>query len=452
MVEPGVPYLDNWHIRLICEELEAITRGQNTRLVINIPPRYSKSTLVSVLWPVWEWINNPAQKWLFASYAQSLATFHSGKRRDLLTSQWFVSRWGQLLREDANEKTFYKTTAQGQMFSTSVGGSATGLGGNRIVIDDPINPVEAHSELIRKSATAWMQQTMHTRLDDKRLGAIVLVMQRLHEEDPTALALSLGWKHVCLPCEYEQTKSSLDPRTVPCPGDPRTTPGELLWPEREGERELAVQKKSLGSVGYNGQYQQRPAPAEGGLFKRKSWRFYSDYALIPALDEVLMSVDCTFKDSVDTDFVAIHVWGRKGAAKYLLDHAHERMGIIETMACIERLSARWPTCYAKLVEDKANGSAVIEQLRSKVAGLIPVQPEGGKIARAHAAAPTVEAGDVYLPSKNIDAWIELFIEECAAFPNGAHDDNVDAMSQAFLRFNTAGSLWGAAAAAVDTSV
>jgi predicted phage terminase large subunit-like protein len=433
VIEPATAYLHNWHIDAISEFLEAVTAGQITRLLINMPPRYMKSICVSVMWPTWEWITRPDTRWLFASYSGSLSTKHSVDRRTLIQSDWYQARWGSRysLTTDQNVKTEYQNDQRGVMVATSVGGSATGKGGTRIVVDDPHNPQEALSDVQRASAITFFDQTLSTRLDDKKHGVIVVVMQRLHAADLSAHVLEQGYTHLNLPAEAP-TRTIV---TLPRSGQTIIRePGAILWPEREGPPELARAKGALGSYGYAGQYDQSPSPPVGGVFQRGWWRFYRQ---APArFDEQIQSWDMAFKGLTDSDYVVGQVWGKVGAEKYLLDQVRGQMSFTETCHAVETLSAKWPRATAKLVEDKANGTAVIDTLRRKVAGLIAVEPEGGKQARAAAISPEVEAGNVYLPDPALAPWVHDFIEEAAAFPRGLHDDQVDGMTQALLRWIT----------------
>lgn len=267
VLEPGTPYLHNWHVDLISEHLEAVTAGQTTRLLINMPPRYGKSIVVSVLWPVWEWITNPETRWMFASYSEKLSTKHSLDRRGVIQSDWYQERWGEKFRlsSDQNVKTEFQNDRRGVMVSTSVGGSATGKGGTRIVVDDPHNPQQAESDVQRQAGLDFFNKTLGSRLDDKKRGAIVVVMQRLHEEDVSARALELGYTHVKIPgVAPERTVV-----TFPSGREVIREEGDLLWPEREGPAEIATMRATLGSYGFAGQYDQEPAPPGGGLFRRE---------------------------------------------------------------------------------------------------------------------------------------------------------------------------------------
>jgi predicted phage terminase large subunit-like protein len=433
VVEPATEFVSGWHLDAICEHLEAVTRGQIHRLLISVPPRHMKSLAVSVFWPCWEWITHPERRWLFCSYAAGLAIRDSVKCRRMVESLWYRRRWLDrfVLTSDQNEKSRFENDKAGYRIAIGVGGAATGEGGDRVVVDDPHNVREAESEIVRQSVLDWWDQVMSTRLNDPKRGAMVIVMQRVHENDLAGHVLQQGgYEELKLPAEYEggQQVTSIGWR------DPRTELGELLWPERFGQEEVEALKRTMGSYAAAGQLQQRPAPAAGGILKRHWWKFYRE-APRP-FSEVIQSWDCAFKDTRTSDFVVGQVWGRNGADKYLLDQVRGRMDCPATIQAVKRLSEKWPQAQAKLVEDKANGPAVIATLKHEIVGLIAVNPEGGKEVRAHAVSPQIEAGNVYLPDPTIAPWIGGFLDECAAFPNGAYDDQVDAMSQALVRLGT----------------
>ena len=300
----------------------------------------------------------------------------------------------------------------------------------RAVIDDPIDPEKATSEAERESVINYWRLQLSTRLMPPDSAACVLIMQRIHERDLTGylLADETGWEHLCLPMEAP-TRSTFVFRSG---RKVERQAGELLCPQRFGPEAVARLKLSLGSYGASGQLQQSPSPEGGGMLKREWWQFYE---MRPAeFDEVIQSWDCTFKETKDSDYVVGQVWGKKGGMFYLLDQVRDRMDFPATVRAIEMLSAKWPGSVAKLVEDKANGPAVISTLRSKIPGLIAVEPRGSKQARASAVSPAIEAKNVWLPSPTLASWIGDFVEECSAFDRGAHDDQVDAMTQALDRF------------------
>ena len=462
IVEPATPFVHGWHIDVVCEHLEAVSRGELPRLLINIPPRTMKSLTVGVFWPAWEWLTQPSLRWLFASYAQDLSSRDSMKCRRLIKSAGGsdegtifqrIGYQGVLrlldpepwsLMGDQDLKTKYETTATGMRLATSVGGVATGEGGDRIAVDDPLNAKQARSDAEREGANTWWDETMSTRFNNTNAAAVI-VMQRLHEGDLTGhLVEQGGWHHLCLPAEYEPSHPFVYPSVVKLasgrklPGDPRTTEGELLEPVRLSENRLVELKRSLGSYGYAGQMQQRPSPAEGGMFKRDWWKRWETLPHI--WDLQIATWDMTFKqtESAAASYVVGQVWACDGADRYLLAQVRAKLGFTDTTKAVEALARFMPKATGKLVEEKANGAAVIDHLKKKVGGLVAVQPEGGKEARAAAVEPLVEAGNVYLPAGEFIACpagyaatsVQDFIEEAAVFPNGTHDDQVDAMSQA----------------------
>lgn len=454
-IEPGSPFVAGWHIDAICEHLEAVSRGQIRNLLINMPPRHSKSSIVSVAWPAWLWITHPERKWLCASYSQRLSTRDSVSCRRLIESAWYQEQWGHVYRltDDQNAKERYENTHRGVRISTSVGGTVLGEGGDILLCDDPQSADEAmSSDAARMSVLAWWQYAWSSRLNDPKTSAKVVVMQRLHQQDLSGHLLEVGgFEHLCLPAEYERSTHV----TSIGWSDPRTEQGELLWPDRFGRTEIDDLKNALGSYAASGQLQQRPSPEGGGLLKRHWWRYWKtidsglppvtvrdangsisniDALLIPhRFDEVIQSWDCTFKDLQSSDYVVGQVWGRKGANSYLLDQVRARLDLPGTLNAIRGLTAKWPNATRKLIEDKANGSAVIQTLKNEIAGLIPVNPEGGKVVRAQAVSAKIESGNVYLPHPALYAWVAPLVEECAAFPHGRHDDSVDSLTQALVR-------------------
>lgn len=472
VVEPATPYTHGWHIDAIAEHLMAVSTRDIRNLLINVPPRHMKSLAVSVFWMTWEWINRPHTRWLFSSYSLSLSIRDSLKCRRVIESPWFQRNWGDVfqLTGDQNAKSRYENTATGYRIATSVDSATTGEGGDIIVVDDPHSAKEAQSDASRNTAITWWDQTMTTRGNNPKTVAKVVVMQRLHEQDLSGHILEKGgWDHLCLPAEYEEK--------VFVTGigwkDPRTEHGQLLWEAQFGAEELAISKRDLGSYGAAGQLQQSPAPAEGGLFKKRYWRFWVPKGVIvpayqtrlpdgswyshpqmelpDAFDEQLQSWDMAFKEAKDTNFVAGGAWGRKGAHKFLLDQERGRWDFVKTIGAVERLTERFPKARTKLVEDKANGPAVVSSLRNKIAGLIEVSPEGGKMARAVAISPQVESGNVYLPHPALYPWVEEYITELATFPNGVNDDQVDQTSQALLRWETKTSKKAAPTGTTSTS-
>ncbi len=479
ILEPTRPFVPAWHIDLVCEHLMAVSAGEIQRLLINQPPGTTKSSTVAVLWPAWEWILHPGVRWIFASYAQTFAFRDSMKMRRLIMSrggkatgslferrgyQGVLALLGQAwqLTEDQNTKGRYDTTAAGMRLATSVDGQATGDHGDRIVVDDPLNPKQARSEAERGDVNRWWDETMSSRFIDEDAAAVI-VHQRLHENDLTGhlLAKESGWHHLCLPAEYVPAHPFTYPAKVTLPsgheldGDPRTEPGELLDAKRLTAATLAKRKKDLGTYAYAGQYIQQPAPEGGGMFQRgwyqRRWPTGFDVrglSLEHGWDRKIQSWDMAFKDTKGSDFVVGELWGFHGADSYLLAQVRGRFDFTTTLHVVKALTAFDREAVAKLVEDKANGTAVINTLRSKIGGLIAIEPQGSKYARAAAVAPLHEAGNVILPAGDTIPCPEFYVDaagvrheltpttvadwihEHTVFPAGANDDQVDAGSQA----------------------
>ena len=432
VLEPTTPLKWNWHHELMCEYLTATTTGQIKRLIINVPPRSAKSTIGTICFPSWIWTREPDTRFLCGSYAESLARKHSIMRRDLIVSQWYQNHWGNTfqLRDDQNTKSDYMNSKSGIMRSASMLGSVTGEGGSYILIDDPQNPKQAFSDADREASLNAFDQAWSTRLNDKKTGRIIVIMQRLHQNDLTGhlLAKNAGYEHLCLPAEAEEHERRVFPvsgRVV------EREAGELLHQSREGAYEIAQLKTDLGSHSFAGQYQQRPSALEGSIIKRSWLKFYKQ---LPKMTEKIQSWDLTFKDGQQSDFVVGQVWGSVGSDKYLIDQTRARMDFPTTIQAIRQLTYKHPDTYTKVIEDKANGSAAIATLTRELSGIVPFNPKTSKEARLQAVSPDFEAGNIYLPDPSIAPWVKDFIEELCSFPNAGHDDQVDAMTMALLRF------------------
>lgn len=471
VAEPATPFIGNWHVDAVCEHLEAVARGQIRKLLINIPPGHAKSLLAAVLWPAWVWTWRPEWRGLFGSYGKALAVRDSVKCRSVVESQQYrelfctdprndAKLWG--LREDQNAKDFFENTRSGFRLSLGVGGEGTGYRGNCVLADDPLNATDAPSKAARDAAIFWWDQQMSSRVNDLSKDSFVIIQQRLHEDDLAGHVLSQkGYEHLCLPSEFSKARVS---RTVLGTADRRTEEGELLFPKLFPKEVLDEAKKVLGPEGYSGQHDQLPSPPGGGLLKREYWRFfrYDDHqpatrerprgcSLIPTrtlqhqdkvFDWQAISVDCSFKSleeakGRDPDYVVIYVIAGKGPDRYLLYRYRKQIGFEET--CQEILEARrlFPKAWRVLIEDKANGSAVINVLRKKISGVIDIQPEGGKEARANACEPQIRSGNVFLPEGA--PWLEEFVGECAGFPRMKHDDQVDALTQCLIEMHGGGA-------------
>lgn len=407
------------HIVALARALERVERGECKRLIVSMPPRHGKSMLVSTAFPAWFLGRRPRAQVITATFSQEKADDWGRAVRNQLASPWFRQVFGHGLAHDSRAVRRFNTAQGGVYIATGIGGTITGRGADLLLIDDPHKgEEEARSEKLRAKVQGWFRSDAYTRLMPG--GAIVIVQTRWHEADLAGYVQAElaheGWEVLNLPAINHE--------------------GEALWPERFPLQALELIKASVGSRAWEALYQGRPSPEDGGIFKRQWWRFWRER---PEVDEVLTSWDCAFKSTASSDFVVGQVWGRRGAERFLLDQVRGRWGFTDTVQAIRALAAKWPQARVHLVEDKANGPAVIDTLRREVSGLVPVEPQGGKEARAHAISPQVEAEQVYLPERA--PWLADFLEEVAAFPAGAHDDQVDAMTQALLRWSGGGG-WG----------
>lgn len=409
------------HLLLLSKKLVDVTAGRTTRLIVEMPPRHGKSQLCSRYFPAWYFGIKPQNNIILTSYEADFAASWGRMARDI------IEKHGEELfdirvRSDSSAANRWEIEGHGGgMITAGVGGAITGRGGNVLIVDDPIkNAEEAHSKLRRDKIWDWYKSTLYTRLEPG--GAIIVIMTRWHEDDLVGRLLNPEygevemWERVNFPAIA--TKDDILGRK----------PGEALWPNRYNIEELERIKGTVGSYWFESLYQQQPSPPEGSILKREWWKYYRQAPI--HFDAVIQSWDCAFKDGPTSSYVVGQVWGKKGADKYLLDQVRARMDMPTTMAAIQTLSAKWPQAYAKYIEDKANGPAIIQMLTRQISGLIAVSPQGGKIVRAQAAAPDIEAGNVHLPDPSIAPWVHDFIEECAAFPNSANDDQVDSMTQA----------------------
>lgn len=443
------PLTWGWHMDAICEHLEAVTRGEIITLVVNVPPGHSKSLLTNVLWPAWEWTRDPGQRYICASHAEKLIIRDARKCRSLVTSDWFHDRWPGVEiptdRTASTAVTTYTNTAGGFRYSTTVRGPVTGNHAHKHIIDDPIDPQGAAlvSGVELDEVLHWHGQTMSTRFVDPTRPTTVLIMQRLHTRDLAQKLIDDGATVLCLPARYERAHPNVYKR------DPRTREGELLNPARWPEEAIKRVEKELGPYGAAAQIQQRPAPAGGGIFKKEWLRQF--WTVLPAGGVFTITVDCAFKGTADSDLVAFQCWYQHGPNYYLVDRWTERRDFDKTCKDLVTFCVRWPKANGKLIEDKANGPAVISTLKGKVSGLIEVDPKGGKEARAHACVPLFSGGNVFLPHPeraeypdgrrgatwlrggvtdlHLDAAEGSYEHTLLGFPKAAHDDDVDATTQ-----------------------
>lgn len=410
------------HTELICDAIQPIAEGEQKHILVELPPRHSKSMTITETFPSYFIGRNPDKRVISAAYSDGLARKFGRLNRNKV-AEFGDDLFGvNIAYEKSAGSNWSVEGTRGGMIATGIGGSITGEGADLLIIDDPIkNAEEAESTTMREKVWAEWESTLSTRLH--KGASVIVVMTRWHEDDLIGRLLENSphdWERIRLPAIAEAEGDLLG-----------RNEGESLCRELGFDEEWArIKKLEVGSRVWGSLYQQNPTPTDGNIFDRNWWKFY-DKAPI-RFDEIIQSWDLAFKDAKTSDYVVGQVWGRKGSNKYLLDQVRDKMDFPATITAIRTLSRKWPRAKLKLVEDKANGPAVISSLKNEIAGLIPVNPQGGKIVRANAITPDVEAGNVFLPK---DAFFTHdFIEEASAFPNGKHDDMVDTMTQALNRF------------------
>ena len=430
ILEPGTPLKWGWVLDVVCAHLEAVTRGEVIRLLINVPPGSMKSLLTSVIWPAWEWGPKglPHHRFMGTAHAQHLAVRDNMKCRRLIQSEWYQKRWPVELVGDQNAKTKFENTASGFREAMSFTG-LTGSRGDRVILDDPHSVDDANSATKLKSDIVTFREALPSRVNNE-LSAIIIIMQRLHSEDVSAMALSLGYKHLCVPMRYEGKKqiSTLFSDRL----DPREQDGELMFPERFSEEQVRELEQSLGEYATAGQLQQRPAPRGGGIFKETWWQYYT---VPPRIKYRTIYADTAQKTKEQNDYSVFQSWGMGFDGRiYLLDMIR---GKWEAPELLVQAKAFWNKnkaiagqgmLRAIKIEDKSSGTGLIQQLRKE---RIPVDgiPRGtDKVSRALDVTPQVQAGNVVLPENA--SYLSDILSEASGFPNAPHDDTLDPLMDA----------------------
>ena len=446
IVNPGRVLKWSWHMTALCEHLEAWLQGEVPRLIINLPPGHSKSFLVSVAAPTWAWLARPELRFICASYDMPLATKLNLQRRLVLDSPRYRSFLAPSWTKAAGEwgKTYFVNSERGFMRAVSTKTGVTGDHADLMIIDDPIKPEDIWGPQLR-AHVEWLDETASTRFGDLGSACVCLVMQRIHSEDMTGVLLEREperWAHLNLPAEYvAESKCS----TAIGWSDPRTTDGELLCPERFPADVLDQMRVRMGTVRYSCQYQQDPIVGGGRMFNSDWWTEYDD--LPDKIDSWCISIDAAFGERKgvrsDDDYNAVIVGARVGPRLYLVDCVCRRAEFNEFKTFLfgaivndgerhagDGYAHRWRHVPTWLVEQAANGAAIVSELRRLIprqCAVKSIKPSDSKQARAAVTAPLVESGHILVPRGA--AWVPAFIEEAARFPNTAHNDRVDALTQ-----------------------
>lgn len=498
-LEPSTKLEWNWHMGAICDHVEAVLmdwlrRKKNPghiqlcqNLLVNVPPGSAKSRIVSVCTPAWFWLHEPSWRAIFISANPRVALRDSVLCRDLIESKWYQETFHPtwVLRADNNAKGSYWNTAGGVRSAFGFGSKITGDRGDAIFIDDPHDAEEVRSDAKRLMVIERWVNAIANRVNDLRSSVRIGIMQRLHELDWGGQVLeNESWERLCIRQEFEPGL----PPTFLGWKDPRGKIGELMFPERFPQEIVDGEKSRLGARGYAAQHQQNPAPTGGGMFSIRKWRLA---IAPPKIDRTVISVDASFKGGIKNDFVVVGAVSQRIAARWsrgvgkvdrltgvqsvidVPEHQYwvpyrwrKKAGYSETEKAVVDTCSKFPFASAKLIEDKANGSTLVERLSRTIADIEPINPgSDSKVARAMAIAPIQERGDIILPASEeiaevlqqmgVDSitvgewwdlnppphqsnaeyvpapqWVKDFIDEFAVFPSGAHDDQVDFLDQA----------------------
>jgi len=432
VLEPGQAYKHGWHIDAISDHLEAITAGQITRLLINVPPGTMKSLSVGVMWPAWEWGPRglPHLRYLGTSHSHPLAIRDNLKMRRLVASEWYQERWGGNFRmmSDQNAKLKFENDKTGFREAMAFTG-LTGSRGDRVLIDDPLSVDDAGSDVKRDAVNETFRESVPTRLNNPDSSAIVVVMQRLHENDVSGLILAknFGYEHLMLPMEFEPERKCYTSIGFQ---DPRTEDGELLFPSRFPREVVERDKAVMGSYATAGQFQQRPAPREGGMFKR-GW--FKTVRAIPVGTKFMRGWDLAASTTATSAYTSGVKIGRKPDGSFVIAHvARDRLspGGVEKLI-VNTAGQDGKQCKISLPQDPGQaGKAQAGYLVKQLAGfIVNATPESGdKSTRAEPLSAQAEAGNVEILE---GPWNEAFLDEICTFPNSTFKDQVDAATRAF---------------------
>lgn len=438
----------NWHHKRICKKLDDFADGKIPRLMIFMPPRHGKSELASRRLPAYLLGKNPDKQVISSSYSSGLAEKMNRDVQRIIESPEYAKIFPNVKLPRPGDRSRVRNNSEFELVNYSgayrcagVGGPITGTGGDFIIVDDPIkNMEEANSKTIRDKVWDWYTSTLYTRLEgeiaedeqeSESEGSIAIILTRWHEDDLAGRLLEKAkndpnadqWEIVEFPAIREDMNNDDDPREI----------GQALWPQKYPVKRLKKIKASVGSKVWTSLYQQKPTPGDSAIFKREDIRFYKTLPQgRPTLK--LISADLTFKDNDSADFVVFGCYALYGADVYLIDQDRDRMDFTASLKRFAAFCKKHPDATVKLVEDKANGPALISVLSKKIPGIIAVEPKGGKVARANAVSPFFESGNVYYPHESVAPWIGDHINEMVFFPFSKNDDRVDSETQALARF------------------
>lgn len=432
-LNPGEEFQENWHIELMASELMAIYRGENRRVIFNLPPRNLKSICISVAFVAWVLGLDPTRRFLVVSYGMELAEKLARATRTIMQTDWYKAMFpGTLLSAARTASHDFETTKGGGRMAASRGGPITGRGAHFIIVDDPLKSDEAQNDNAREAVNEWLRSTLTSRSDKKKTSAFILAMQRLHADDLTGDQLKTGtWRHVCLPAVAPEDRLL----NFPTPWGERWVfwpAGEALHPEREPLEVLAEIRAMQGEFHYNAQFLQNPIPRAGNLVPIERFQTYDDQTKPTNFKETIFSIDTASKGGEQSHYSVVTHWGRNDEKIWLLN-------VWRFKASYHLLKARVLALHQEyrpdrmLIEDAAAGQQLIQEFKNAgIYGVIAITPKGDKETRMALACILIEGGQVYIPTSA--GWLGDYLRELAGFPHFGADDQVDSTSQALNWF------------------
>jgi predicted phage terminase large subunit-like protein len=426
-LNPQAELAMNWHLEVVAAKLTAVRQGKIRRLIINLPPRHLKSLMASIAFPAWCLGHDPSAQILCVSYAQDLADKLARDCRSIMMSPWYRQIFRTRLAAHRQAVQEFITTRHGYRLATSIGGVLTGRGADIIMIDDPLKPEEALSKVQRQACNQWFVHTLYSRLNDKRSGAIVIIMQRLHEDDLVGHVLAQEpWEVLSFPAIAEADEAH-QVETIGGPRCFRRRQGEALHPDREPLETLERIRRTIGEYNFAGQFQQSPAPLGGGLVKAEWFQRYRETELPERFDRIVQSWDTANKVTELSDFSVCTTWGLKGKHLFLLALFRRRLEYPALKRAVLEQQSLFEASVV-LIEDKASGTQLIQDLIADGChGVTRYQPDGEKTMRMHSRTAMIENGFVHIPETA--PWLAEYLHELSVFPNGKHDDQADSTAQ-----------------------
>jgi predicted phage terminase large subunit-like protein len=414
----------NWHIEVLAAKLEDVRHGRCKRLIVNVPPRHLKSLAISIAFPAWVLGHDPAKQILSVTYAQDLSDNLARRSRTLMTSAFYEALFDGRISKGREAVSDFETTSGGYRLSTSVGGVLTGRGADLIIIDDPLKADDALSESRRRSVNDWYDNTLRSRLNNQEKGAIIIVMQRLHADDLVAHAQqNETWDVLSFPAVAEQNET-YDIATPYGRKLIHRKEGEILQPTLLSPTTLEIHRRGMTEYNFVAQYQQDPQPPSGIIVKREWLKFYGPNDLPTKFDVVVQSWDTANKDTELANYSVCTTWGLKDDWMYLLHVFRRKQNFPELKRSVRELAKLYHADVV-LVEDKASGTSLIQELRADGFSKVEAAPsiDGDKIMRLHAQTAKIEGGFVLFPKEA--PWLDTYVHEIVSFPNARHDDQVD---------------------------